>query len=98
MGQASRPRPARLAEKLLHIRTALELSQNELIAHLGLSERLTQHRVSEFESGAREPSLAVLLAYARAANVWLDVLVDDDLDLLKQLPSREKSGGIKRKR
>lgn len=98
MGQASRPRPARLAEKLLYIRTALKLSQNELIAHLGLAENLSQHRISEFESGAREPALAVLLAYARAANVWIDALVDDDLDLPKQLPSREKSGGIKRHR
>ncbi len=98
MGQSSRQKPARLAEKLLRIRTALKLSQNEMLAHMGFSEQMSRNRISEFETGKYEPTLAILLAYARAANVWLDVLVDDDLDLPKQLPSREKSGGVKRQR
>ena len=98
MGKSSRQRPARLAEKLLCIRTTLKLSQNELLAHIGFSGQMSRNRISEFETGKYEPTLAVLLAYARAANVWLDVLVDDDLDLPKQLPSREKSGGIRLKR
>ncbi len=39
--------------------------------------------VSEFETGRREPSLLVLLKYARAAGVTVDSLVDDeDVDLL----------------
>jgi len=37
--------------------------------------------VSEFEAGRREPSLLVLLKYARAASVTVDALIDDDLDL-----------------
>jgi transcriptional regulator with XRE-family HTH domain len=85
MGRTSRQKPARLAEKLLHIRRALGLSQNQLIRRLGFEE-LVQGTVSAFESGGREPSLLVLLAYARAANVSVESLIDDSLDLPNELP------------
>lgn len=98
MGQSSRHRPARLGAKLLHIRTRLQLSQNELIGHLGLSDELTQARVSAYERGVREPPLVVLLKYARAANVMVDALIDDEYDLPEKLPTRLKSEGIRRKR
>src|SRR5262249_19536240 len=94
MGGAARSKPARLAEKLLLIRTSLGLSQNGMIKRLGMSEEVVREDISKFELGKREPSLPVLLAYARVANVWVDVLIDDALDLLEQLPSPEKSGGI----
>lgn len=45
----------------------------------------------------REPSLLVLLNYARAAGVYLDVLVDDELDLPERLPARPKSEGKRSK-
>jgi transcriptional regulator with XRE-family HTH domain len=38
MGRAARLRSERLAEKLREIRSALGLSQNELIRHLGLED------------------------------------------------------------
>jgi transcriptional regulator with XRE-family HTH domain len=38
-------------------------------------------RLSEFESGKREPNLLLLLRYARAANVSVESLIDDKLDL-----------------
>lgn len=98
MGQSARPAPARLAEKLLLIRDGLGLSQNELIRYLGLDDELTQARVSAYERGAREPSLPVLLKYARAANVSVEALIDDELDLPKKLPASPKSEGIRRKR
>jgi transcriptional regulator with XRE-family HTH domain len=98
MGQSPRPVPARLAEKLLLIRDGLRLSQNELIHHLGLSDELTQARVSAYERGVREPPLPVLLRYARAANVSVETLIDDELDLPKRLPASPKSEGIKRRR
>jgi transcriptional regulator with XRE-family HTH domain len=95
MGQASRHRPDRLAEKLLHIRAALGLSQNELISRLGLGDELTQARISAYERGVREPPLVVLLNYARAANVSVEALIDDELDLPDKLPPSRKSVGIK---
>jgi transcriptional regulator with XRE-family HTH domain len=83
-----------LGEKLLRIRQALGLSQNQLIRRLGFEE-LVQGTVSAFESGAREPSLLVLLAYARIANVSVETLIDDNLDLPHELPaSMRRTGGI----
>jgi transcriptional regulator with XRE-family HTH domain len=98
MGRSSRPKPARLAEKLLQIRQALGLSQNGMLKQLGLNEDLFQGSISGYELDTREPPLTVLLKYARAAGVWIDVLVDDDLDLPERLPASPKSEGIRRKK
>lgn len=97
MGRGSRDKPTRLAKKLLQIRETLSLSQNGMIRRLGLEDVLTQEYISGFERGVREPSLLVLLRYARVAGVWMDVLVDDDLDLPQKLPSVAKHEGIPRK-
>ena len=40
-----------------------------------------------YELGKREPPLPVLLKYARIAGVYVDVLIDDELDLPKKLSS-----------
>jgi transcriptional regulator with XRE-family HTH domain len=96
MGKAVRERPARLAEKLLHIRKSLGLSQNELIRRMGLAGEIVQADISTYEIDQREPPLKVLLAYARAANVAVEAVIDDDLDLPEHLPSRLKSEGIQR--
>jgi|SRR5215213_2852159 len=93
MGRTSRRKPARLGSKLLHIRQALGLSQNELIRRLDFDE-LVQGTISAYESGRREPSLLVLLAYSRAANVSVEALIDDDLNLPERLPCRVKHEGI----
>jgi len=90
MGRSARPRPARLPEKLLGIRLALGLSQSEMLARLGLHERLQRAAVSGYESGNIEPPLPVILQYARAAGVCTDVLLDDDLDLPARLPAKPK--------
>ncbi|HWS53188.1 MAG TPA: helix-turn-helix transcriptional regulator [Pyrinomonadaceae bacterium] len=97
MTKHARTKSARLAEKLLRIRLALGLSQSGLLEHLGFSEELFRSNVSQYELGTREPALPVLLQYARAANVWVDVLIDDELDLPEELPSLTKSEGITRK-
>lgn len=97
MGQGSRRTPTRLAEKLTRIRFALELSQNELIKRLGLEDELTQARISAYERGVREPPLLVLLSYARVAGVYVDVLIDDDLELPVRLPARHTSVGTVRR-
>jgi transcriptional regulator with XRE-family HTH domain len=90
MGRTSREKPARLAEKLVQIRNALGLSQNEILSRLMLTERLNRDDISKYERGAREPSLPVLLRYARAVNVSTDVLIDDELDLPAKLPATPK--------
>ncbi len=97
MGRASRPKPALLPEKLRRIRTGLGLSQNEMLHHLGLDEELFQGSISGYELGTREPPLAVLLQYARAANVYVEALIDDELDLPEGLPAKTKSEGIQRR-
>jgi transcriptional regulator with XRE-family HTH domain len=94
----ARRNPDRLAEKLLAIRTALELSQRGLIRPMGLEGELTQAEVSMYESGRRIPGLLTLREYAKLAGVWMDVLVDDGLDLPKRLSARPMSGGVERKR
>lgn len=92
-----RPRPVRLAEKLLHIRTALGLSQSEMLRALGTAgEGKERHYISQFETGQREPSLLILFEYAKAAGVCLDVLVDDQQSLPEKLPCSPKHEGIKR--
>jgi transcriptional regulator with XRE-family HTH domain len=88
MARGIRLRPKRLTEKLIRVRLSLGLSQNELIKRLDVD--LTQNRISEYERGTGEPPLPVLLKYARLAGVCLDVLVDDDLDLPANLPSKPK--------
>jgi transcriptional regulator with XRE-family HTH domain len=98
MGRATPAKPKRLPEKLLQIRQALGLSQNGMLRRLGLPEKLIQTSISGYERGAREPSLLVLLEYAREAGVYLDVLVDDELDLPKNLPANPKSEGIRHKK
>ncbi len=86
MGRYHRTRPERLAEKLLRIRTALGLSQNEMLRHLGLDEEMTRGRISGYELGTREPSLPTLLRYARSAGLCVDDLIDDELELPKRIP------------
>jgi transcriptional regulator with XRE-family HTH domain len=97
MGSSARRKPARLAEKLLIIRTCLELSQNGMIRRMGLADELTQAEVSMYERGIRLPPLPFLLEYARAANVYVEVLIDDALDLPTKLPSRAKHEGVRSK-
>lgn len=90
MARGARERPGRLSEKLLTIRQALGLSQTEMLRRLGADDRMVYSRISEFESGRGEPSLIILLEYARVAGVCVDVLIDDNLDLPAKLPARAK--------
>jgi transcriptional regulator with XRE-family HTH domain len=59
--------------------------------------------ISRFEQGKREPSLLVLLEYARIAGVPMELLVDDKSDLPQTLPlsstdkKRQLKGAAKRK-
>ncbi|HEX3557744.1 MAG TPA: helix-turn-helix transcriptional regulator [Pyrinomonadaceae bacterium] len=90
MGKSARRKPKRLAEKLVLIRTALGLSQSEMLRHLEAEDQIDYTAISKYELGRNEPSLIILLQYARAANVSTDVLIDDALDLPAKLPAKPK--------
>jgi transcriptional regulator with XRE-family HTH domain len=92
-----RPRPARLAEKLLQIRQALGLSQTEMLRRLSAEDEIDYTTISKYELGRNEPPLSILLRYARAAGVHMEDLVDDELDLPAKLPGKIQYQGIKRK-
>lgn len=55
---------------------------------------MQQHYVSKFERSVLQPPLHVLLAYADAANLWVEVLIRDDRDLPASLPSQVKHEGV----
>jgi transcriptional regulator with XRE-family HTH domain len=97
MGKQTRKRPKRLPKKLLEIRQKLGLSQNGMVRRMGLEDEIERDYISKYERGTLEPSLWVLLQYARVANVWVDSLIDNDLDLPEKLPSKAKSEGVKKK-
>jgi transcriptional regulator with XRE-family HTH domain len=88
MGTKGRPRPTNLSRKLRDIRISLRLSQGEIVRRLGFGDSFHVGRISEYETNMREPSLLVLLAYARLARVHLEDIVDDAIDLPARLPGR----------
>lgn len=91
MGRSNRVRPARLAAKLRQIRTALGLTQEQMIERLDYSASpLYPQNISGFETGEREPSLLVILAYARCVSLSTDYLIDDNLPLPKKLPASSR--------
>jgi transcriptional regulator with XRE-family HTH domain len=77
VGQKPRKRPKHLPAKLLAVRQTLGLTQRQMAALL--DRNLPHLQLSEFESGRREPSLLVLLAYARLANCSVEQLIDDTI-------------------
>jgi len=98
MGRGPRQKPLRLGEKLRRIREALDLSQNGMLIRLKLDgTSVGRNSISAYELGQREPPLLVLYEYAKAANVHMEVLVDDELDLPKIIPAEEKKIARKRK-
>jgi transcriptional regulator with XRE-family HTH domain len=88
MGRSNRQKPKRLAQKLHAIRNGLDLTQEQMIERLNCKKiPLYPASISEYEKGRREPPLLVLLQYARIAGVYVDVLIDDDLDLPSKPPN-----------
>lgn len=83
MGRSARYIPKRLGEKLKQIRLNLEIdTYEEMIKRLDCPETpLHPSGIFLFESNKREPTLNVLLKYARLGGVSADVLIDDLLNL-----------------
>ena len=90
--RSKRKKPLRLAEKLTSIRIRLGMSQGALVRHLGLEEEIERDYISKFERGILEPTLDVLLAYARAISTtgrgeFLETIIDDKLNLPEKIPA-----------
>ncbi len=79
MGQQARPKPKHLAAKLLAIRQRPGVSQAKMVRLL--NSQVSGARVSEYESGIREPSLLTILAYSRAAKIPVEKIIDDELTI-----------------
>ena len=77
----SRPRPKRLAKKLLQIRRSLGVSQGEIVRRLGVQNLIDHTTISKYELEKNEPPLAILLAYARLAGSPIEQIIDDELEL-----------------
>ena len=75
-----RPKQTRLGQKLLQIRKELNISQSRMPERLGRPD-LRPGRISEYERSIREPSLSVLMAYARLARIHLQYIVNDAVNL-----------------
>lgn len=95
MGRTPSEKPAKLSKKLCHIRKELNLSQGDMVRQLGLEHKLTRVDISKYERGVRVPALLTLLRYAQTAGIWVDVLIDDELDLPRTLPRYPKSEGVR---
>lgn len=90
-----RPKPDRLAEKLLQIRLAFDLSQDRVRTRLGFGQ-IHPGRISEYETGKREPPSMILLAYADLAGVHVEDLINDKVDLPHKLPGSVHHGVLPR--
>ncbi len=77
----SRPRPKRLAKKLLQIRLSLAMSQGEMVKRLGVQDLIHYTTISKYELDKNEPPLAILLAYARLAGIPVERIIDDEVEL-----------------
>ncbi len=98
MGRSQRPRPIRLAAKLLQIRAHLGLTQQQMLERLSYRQSpLVVGHISQFEQGKREPPLPLLLRYARVAGIDLEVLADDDLDLPEAIEGLFKKDRLNKK-
>lgn len=97
MGRTTRVKPKRLPEKLRQIRERLGLSQNGLIRRMGLQEVLVQASISGYESGTREPPLPVLLRYSEVSGLWVNSIIDDEVDIPERLPCPRMREGVLRK-
>jgi transcriptional regulator with XRE-family HTH domain len=88
--------PKRLGIKLRQIRETLGLTQEGMLKRLDLPPIISQSTISAYERNAKLPPYFVLARYGDVANIWIDVLVRDSLDLPDKLPSptKTKHGGL----
>jgi transcriptional regulator with XRE-family HTH domain len=74
--------PKKLGKKLRQIREGLGMSQRQIVDALNYQHTpLRASQISQYENGQREPTMMLVLAYARLAKVPMETLVDDKMKL-----------------
>ena len=77
-----RAMPKKLGKKMRQIREQLGMSQRQIVEALNYTATpLRASQISQYENGQREPTMMLVLAYARLAEVPMEKLVDDKLKL-----------------
>jgi transcriptional regulator with XRE-family HTH domain len=73
-----RAMPKKLPAKLKAIREKLGMSQREIVTALNYKATpLRASQISQYENGQREPTMMLVLSYAKLAKLSTDVLIDD---------------------
>ena len=73
-----RAMPKKLGKKMRQIRENLGMSQRQIVDALNYKDTpLRASQISQYENGQREPTMMLVLAYARLAGISTDVLIDD---------------------
>jgi transcriptional regulator with XRE-family HTH domain len=90
MGAHKRMPVAGLPEKLLAIRLALGLTQEQMLERLAKHDRrikeLKPSIISNYELGHRQPPIPVVWAYAEEAGVCMGILCNPKKKLPEKLP------------
>ena len=77
-----RAMPKKLGKKMREIRERLGMSQREIVKALNYTATpLRASQISQYEQGQREPTMMLVLAYARLAKVSVESLIDDKMKL-----------------
>jgi transcriptional regulator with XRE-family HTH domain len=77
-----RAMPKKLGKKLRQIREGLGMSQRQIVDALNYTATpLRASQISQYENGQREPTMMLVLAYARLAKISTDYLIDDKMKL-----------------
>jgi transcriptional regulator with XRE-family HTH domain len=77
-----RAMPKKLGKKMKQIRLRLGMSQREIVGALNYTATpLRASQISQYEQGQREPTMMLVLAYARLAKVSVERLIDDKMKL-----------------
>lgn len=84
-------------EMLGKIKSHLEKPDNGILKRLSIfrEDRLFRSSISGYDLGTKMPPYYVLMAYAEIANVYLEVLYDDSLELESEekMPYKKKNQG-----
>lgn len=77
-----RAMPKKLGKKLRQIREGLGMSQRQIVEALNYKDTpLRASQISQYENGQREPTMMLVLAYARLAKVSVESLIDDKMKI-----------------